>query len=56
MLGPDHRRDVTQRGVVRRIVVQHHDLQIDPMLVGLVDQSSKRGATEGGALMFPALT
>jgi hypothetical protein len=38
VLGADHRCDVAKRSVVRRIVVQHDNLEIDAVLVGLVDQ------------------
>ena len=42
VLRADHRRDVSQRGVVRRIVVQHDDLEIDAVLVSLVDHVEQR--------------
>ncbi len=38
MLGADDRRDVAKRSVVGRVVVEHHDLQVDAVVVGLVDQ------------------
>ncbi|CKS25717.1 Uncharacterised protein [Mycobacterium tuberculosis] len=59
VVGPDNGRDVTQRCVIGRVVVEQHDLEIDALVASVLDhlEQARRGRrwsadTECGDLRF----